>query len=443
MQYQCAPLKWRLREKKTHTREHAIDCFSITRALLFPVFSCQNFVELHLSSTKTQLYLFPLTLRSDTLTLLQLRGTTYLQRDDHLRPSRKKKKKHYVPAPHPPSSATLDPFFSSSKLAPPRSTPVHLPSLKRKKRKTTQEAHTQQHAENMSGDIPKSYIRRGTTAAGGTRWNVRCYDKSSRQTVTLGTFADKSTAEAAFKAGNARLNEKAAGEGKKEKKEEAPATADEEKHTATTTTTSVTTPPKNNESGGSSGGGDGCGASGGSGGGDHGDDGGGDDDEEKNEKGKARAEDAKKDGGAARGRDDFTKELYEADCALAAADAWGECGHVKSRLGLFSWEEELVTECPECEAKDVEEAAAAKLKKEMQAAAAAVAADRWVTEEEAPAPTTAQARVPLTTPRDKQITRLFFPPLRTASCLSRYAKEKKQVLVFGIFSLQQTMCRSI
>ena len=31
--------------------------------------------------------------------------------------------------------------------------------------------------------IPKSYIRQGTTADGGARYNVRCYERGTRQTV--------------------------------------------------------------------------------------------------------------------------------------------------------------------------------------------------------------------------------------------------------------------
>ena len=64
-------------------------------------------------------------------------------------------------------------------------------------------------------NIPKSYIREGTTVGGSTRWNVRCYDRNTRQTFTLGTFATRSLAERAFKAGQARLNKGLSPKGQK------------------------------------------------------------------------------------------------------------------------------------------------------------------------------------------------------------------------------------
>ena len=52
--------------------------------------------------------------------------------------------------------------------------------------------------------IPSSYIRPHDGAEGRT-YNVRCYDPRTRTCVTLGTFPTKKEAEAAYRAGAARL----------------------------------------------------------------------------------------------------------------------------------------------------------------------------------------------------------------------------------------------
>ena len=66
--------------------------------------------------------------------------------------------------------------------------------------------HTCRRARDMArkSAIPSSYIRPHDGAEGRT-YNVRCYDPRTRTCVTLGTFPTKKEAEAAYRAGAARL----------------------------------------------------------------------------------------------------------------------------------------------------------------------------------------------------------------------------------------------